>query len=127
MAQQYTYTDIDLELEKKRDGDIQEFTSVDAVKSSITNIVQTFRGSRRMIPEFAANLWEYLFEPIDEITAQSIGEEIIAAIERWDDRVVIQNIHVSPQYERNQYNITVTFRLKNSNQAEEVEIILQRG
>jgi phage baseplate assembly protein W len=56
MAQQYTYTDIDLELEKKRDGDIQEFTSVDAVKSSITNIVQTFRGSRRMIPEFAANL-----------------------------------------------------------------------
>jgi phage baseplate assembly protein W len=100
---------------------------VDAVKSSITNIVQTFRGSRRMIPEFAANLWEYLFEPIDEITAQSIGEEIIAAIERWDDRVVIQNIHVSPQYERNQYNITVTFRLKNSNQAEEVEIILQRG
>lgn len=77
-----TYTDIDLNLTKKRDGDIQEFTSVDAIKSSINNIIATLKGNRRMLPEFAGNLWEILFEPMDEVTAYSIGEELLSAIEQ---------------------------------------------
>ncbi len=123
----YTYTDIDLELTKKRNGDIQEFTSIDAVRSSINNIIETLRGSRRKLPEFAGNLWEYLFEPMDEITAQSLGEDLLESIERWDGRVVIENVHVIPNYSNNRYDIKVSFRLRNSNQIEEIETtILQR-
>ena len=70
----YTYRDIDISLERKHNGDINDFTSIDAVRSSIDNIIQTMKGSRRKLPEFASGLWEYLFEPMDEVTAQSIGE-----------------------------------------------------
>ncbi len=127
MAEQFTYNDIDLNLTKKRDGDINEFTSINAVKASIRNIILTRKGSRRMRPEFASDLWDYIFEPMDEITAQSIGEEALETIEKWDSRVIVENIHVSPIYERNLYNIQVTFRLKNSNVTDQVEIILERG
>ena len=124
-----TYTDIDLNLTKKRNGDIQEFTSVDAIKSSIDNIIATLKGSRRMLPEFAGNLWEMLFEPMDEVTAYQIGEELLGAIEQWDSRVIVTNIHVNPRYEHNRYDITVNFRLRNSRQNEQYQLdtILVRG
>ena len=55
-------------------------TNEDAVKNSLENIFRTMRGSRRMIPLFAINIYNYLFEPLDEITALEIGNEIFTAI-----------------------------------------------
>lgn len=127
MAKIYNYKDIDLTMSKKQDGDINEFISIDAVKSSIKNIIETLKGRRRMLPEFAGNLWNYLFEPMDEITAQSIGEYLIETIERWDSRVILDNIHITPNYSMHRYDIQVNFRIKNSEQVGELETsILQR-
>ena len=124
----YTWKDIDISLEKKSNGDINDLSSLEAVKSSIYNIIQTLKGSRRMFPEFASNLWEYIFEPMDEITAQSIGEETLATIEKWEDRVIIENVNIEPDYHWNLYRITVNFRLINSSQElEQIETILERG
>lgn len=128
MARSHTYKDIDLTLSKKQNGDINEFTSIEAVKSSIDNIIETLRGRRRKLPEFAGSLWEYLFEPMDEVTAQSIGEDLLESIERWDNRVIIENIYVTPNYSMSRYDIQVNFRIRNSNQVEELQTeILQRG
>jgi phage baseplate assembly protein W len=65
---------------KKNDGDILEMTDEDAVKNSLSNIFRTMRGSRRMVPLFAINIYNYLFEPLDEITALEIGNEIFTSI-----------------------------------------------
>lgn len=124
-----TYTDIDLNLTKKKNGDIKELISVDAIKSSIENIITTLKGDRRMLPDFAMDLWQYLFEPMDEVTANSIGEELVTVIEKWDSRVIIENIYIEPIYERNLYRVVVSFNLRNLKQeeTEQIETILQRG
>jgi len=122
-----TWKDIDITLEKKRDGDIRDFSHVDAVKTSIANILTTLRTTRRMRNEFANNLWSLLFEPIDKITASQIGEILLSAISRWEDRVIIDNLHITPRPDRNYYHIRFRFRLKNSDEIHEMEEVLVRG
>lgn len=121
-----TWVDIDITFDKKGNGDINDFIKTEAVMSSLSNILQTMKGSRRMVPEFAVGLYDLLFEPIDDTTAAFIGEELLDAIEVWDDRVIIENVNITPKYSDNLYEIQVTFRLKNSNQLEQITEVLVR-
>jgi phage baseplate assembly protein W len=75
------YSDIDLQFTKQRSGDITKDEDENAIENSIINILSTMQGSRRMLPEFAVNVNTLLFEPLDEITAYDIGENIFEAIQ----------------------------------------------
>jgi len=68
-----TWSDIDIFMERQDDGDVTREIDVDAVLNSITNIISTVQGERRMLPTFAAPIAGLLFEPIDEITAEVIA------------------------------------------------------
>lgn len=120
------YSDIDIELTKANDGDITKNINVDSIKNSIKNILSTVQGERRMLPTFAYNIYNLLFEPMDEITARQIGEGILDSIMEWDDRVVMENIYVIPEYDSNKYKIKLNFRLKNSETIHEINYILNK-
>jgi phage baseplate assembly protein W len=66
-----------------------------------------------MLPDFAFNGNELLFEPLSEEVANSIASVIWDAINAWDDRVNLKHIHVNVNYDHNQYEITVTFEILN--------------
>lgn len=121
------YSDIDMELEAQSDGDVTRDTETEAVKNAITNIINTRQGSRRMLPEFAINIYDLLFEPMDDTMAYDIGSRIFNAIESWDDRVIIENVNVHQDYDKNLYEITVDFRIRTSQITETVNIILKQG
>ena len=82
------------------------------MENSLINILSTFQGSRRMMPSFAVNIYNMLFEPIDKITAYNIGTRILDAIKIWDDRILIENINVAPNEDNNQYNVKCTFGIR---------------
>jgi phage baseplate assembly protein W len=121
------YSDIDIELETQADGDVLRDTEVEAVRNALINIINTRQGSRRMLPEFAVNIFDVLFEPMDDTTAYDLGNRIFSAIESWDDRVIIENVNVHQDYDKNHYEITVDFRIKTSQVTETVNIILKQG
>jgi len=121
------YSDIDIKLEPQTDGDFTRDIEYDAVINSLTNIFNTQPGTRRMLPEFAVDIWGYLFEPMDEITAHRIGNDFLRAIETWDDRVIVQNIHVHANYDRNQYEVKLTFRIEAGRREVTVDFILSPG
>ena len=87
------YSDIDIELETQADGDVLRDTETEAVRNALINIINTRQGSRRMLPEFAINIFDVLFEPMDDTTAYDLGNRIFSAIESWDDRVVIEGLN----------------------------------
>lgn len=120
----YMYTDVDIEFTKQTDGDILKDTGIDAVKNSLQNIVSTIPGSRRMLPEFAGYFYNLLFEPIDEITARELGYSLVEAIRLWDDRVIIDNVHVVAKPDSNKYECTLVFRVRESDEPEEIDFIL---
>jgi len=121
------YSDIDIELTMQQDGDILKDTSDDAIKNSLTNIVNTMQGSRRMIPEFALNISGLIFEPMDDTTAYEVGTRLLGAIEAWDDRIVVRNINVHSDAEKGYYKITIDFTTKTSLTVQTVEYILKQG
>jgi len=124
------YSDIDLYLTKANDGDVQRDIEIESVKNSITNIVETMQGSRRMLPEFASQIQGLLFEPMDEITEASIGQGIIEILRRWDDRVLIERISVSFSPDTNNivgyYTVHLNFALRSSPEIQIVKFILRQ-
>ena len=75
------YSDIDITLNKKRDGDIAELQDLASVGKAIENILTTRLFSRRMLQEFALNPNNLLFDPIDRITAQELGNMMLDSIQ----------------------------------------------
>jgi phage baseplate assembly protein W len=122
MARTSVYSDVDIELSKQTDGDVTKETNLDAIINSLTNIVATMQGSRRMLPEFAQDLWNLLFEPLDDETARQIGERLLEAVRIWDNRVEVTLINMSPDYDQNTYKCSMNFRIKTIRQeVEETE------
>jgi len=107
------WKDFDIEMNKKNNGDVLEMTDEDAVGNSLNNIFRTMRGSRRMLPPFAINIYNYLFEPLDEITALEIGNELFTAITNWDSRIEILDLLIVPNYDNNSYDISIQYKVKN--------------
>lgn len=106
------YSDIDLELNKQTNGDFQRDVEIDAVVNSLQNIISTMQGSRRMLPEFAIDIHNLLFEPLDEKTAEMIGNRIILAIETWEQRIEIVKLNIDVNYDQNLYNMSLEFMLR---------------
>ena len=116
------WKDIDIELNKKNNGDIKDFTDLDTIIVSIRNIFLTLRGQRRRLPTFALNIYELLFEPVDEITAREIGENIFDVLQIWESRIILEDILVKPNPDKNQFDISVTFRVSDFRNPDPVTI-----
>lgn len=120
------WKDIDITLSKKNNGDINDMIDEEAVRNSLDNIFRTMRGSRRMLPLFAINIYNYLFEPLDEITALEIGNEIFTAITSWDNRIEILDLLIVPNYDNNSYDISLQYKIKNFLNIQEYQNILYK-
>lgn len=121
------YSDFDIELPKQNDGDIQRDIDIEAVKNSIQNIFTTRQGTRRMLPEFAAPYNHILFEPMDDYTAHRLGNMLVDGIQKWDDRVIIENLNVNSNYDQMRYECILTFRIESLEESQTVKFILAQG
>lgn len=119
------YSDLDMEMTKQTDGDITKVTDVYAVVNSLTNIINTLQGSRRMLPEFGGDIQTLLFDPIDDVTAQLIGERIIEGIEYWEDRVEALGMDIEPNYDSGEYICRLDIRIKTTGSIESLDFILK--
>jgi phage baseplate assembly protein W len=108
------WIDIDINLEKKDDGDIAHMKDSDAIKNSLKNIFQTIQGSRRMMPDFATPIHKILFEPMNETVAGRLGSWIESGIIQWENRIEVIGIHIEADYTKSKYNVTIKFIMTGS-------------
>jgi len=125
MATNIVYSDFDINITRQTDGDLTKNTGFNAVKNSVTNIISTIQGSRRMLPEFAINIHRLLFEPIDEITAQVIAENVIEGINYWDDRIEVVGFDIEPRYDLGEYRCRMNAKIITSKEVETIDFILK--
>lgn len=71
-------------------------TNLDLVKRDILNQFATPLGSRVMLPNFGTRIYEYLFDPFDEITKNIIIEDALRVV-KDDPRVALEQIDVFQQ------------------------------
>lgn len=123
----YIWSDYDEELEIQNDGDIQQQVDIQALMNSINNIIKTRPGERRMLPTFATNAFNILFEPIDRITARRLAESILEGIEIWEDRVIVTAFDIEPVHDQNLYRCRMSFTVVGRTDVEEtIDFVLSR-
>ena len=97
-----------------------------AIKNAVKNLLISNFYDRPFAPDKGANLKGLLFEPNDPITRISMREQIRAVIKKYEPRVAVQKIDISDTNNENGYRIVVSFRIKEYDTAESVEIVLRR-
>jgi phage baseplate assembly protein W len=120
------WADVDDFLTRQSDGDVLKDTDVDAIYNSLRNIILTIQGERRMLPTFASNLTKLLFEPIDEVTARVIAENLLTAIKIWENRIEVTGFDIEPRPDDNFYRCRLNFTIVGSDEVETIDFVLTR-
>ncbi len=107
-------------------GDVAKVKNVTSVKRGINNILLTENSERLFQPEVGSGLKNLLFEPMTNLTAQLLEDEVRSAIDAWENRAQIININVIPEEEYNRYRVAVVFRLMTDTTEQQTEVLLSR-
>lgn len=122
------YIDVDMSFAKKGSGDVFKKTSAAAVKQSLKNLIMTNRTEKPFSPYYGANLQQYLFEPADAQTENELLIAIENNIRAFEPRVDPNTLRVAVDAEpdKNALNITIVFKIRNSNETVEFTTRLNR-
>ncbi len=97
-----------------------------AVARSVRNIVMTFPGEKPFNPTFGSKISKSLFENIDNISAITIRDEIENSIRRFEPRVILDDIIVSPDFDSNSFDVLIVYRIVGIGiPAQQLEFVLQ--
>ena len=78
------------------EGDYLKLTQTanDEIRTDLIHLLLTRKGSRYFLPDFGTRLYEYIFEPLDAPTFNSIESEIRESCEKYLPQLRITNISV---------------------------------
>ena len=89
--------------------DLIAITNETAISRSIRNLVYTVPGEKFFNQKLGSNISNSLFENIDSISASAIQSEIEDTITNYEPRVDLIGVDVEPNYENNEFNVTVKY------------------
>ena len=97
-----------------------------AVARSVRNIVMTFPGEKPFQPTFGSKISKSLFENIDNISAITIKDEIANSIRKFEPRVILDDLIVSPDFDNNSFDVLIVYRIVGIGiPAQQLEFVLQ--
>jgi phage baseplate assembly protein W len=86
------------------------------VEEAMRIILETAPGERPMRPEFGCGIHDHVFSPADMATAGRIAWEVKQALARWEPRVEIVDVVVTPEpVHRDALLIDIHYRLTGTN------------
>ena len=80
-----------------------------AIARSIRNLVLTTPGERFFNEDLGSGVSEVLFDTVVDISSAVIRVEIEQTIVRFEPRVKLQDVKVDPDYDNNEFNVTVSY------------------
>jgi phage baseplate assembly protein W len=90
-------------------NDLISINNETAIARSVRNLVFTLPGERFFNENLGSKLSRALFENIDDISASIIQDEITNTINNYEPRVDLISVDVSPNYENNEFNVTINY------------------
>ena len=106
----YTFKDVAVDMTIDiANRDIEDNIDLRAIEGGITNIFLFAKGERIIQPEFGSSIYQHLYEPINEFTAEKIVRSIREDFERWEPRVNIVKIDVTPYEDQNTVYVQVFY------------------
>jgi len=127
IAIQATYKDLDFSFKQNPNtNDVGIKKNNAAVIQSCLNILRTNHGERPFDYNFGANLRAYLFENMTNITAANMATNVQVALKNYEPRIEVLNVNVKAQAAENDVFITVTGRVKSTNEIIDIATTIER-
>jgi hypothetical protein len=127
IARQETYKDVDFTFKQNPNtNDIGIKKDNASISQSVLNILQTNHGERPFNYYFGANLRQYLFENMTNITAANMATSINTALKNYEPRIQVLNTNIQANADDNEVFITVTGKVKSSNEVVDIATTIER-
>lgn len=91
------------------DGRLPVVAGPEKVRQAIFTILDTEPGERVMRPDFGCGLRRYLMQPNNPATRTSIARDITSALGRWESRIKVIDVGVSPTDDRSLVLIEIRY------------------
>ena len=127
IAREETYKDLDFTFKQNPNtNDVAIKKNNAAVIQSCLNILRTNNGERPFNYNFGANLRSYLFENMNQITAANMSTSINVALKNYEPRLEVLNTNIQARADDNEVYITVTGRVKSTNEIIDISTTIER-
>ena len=90
-------------------NDLIGLKNENAIARSVRNLILTTQGERPFQPVLGSNVNNLLFDNMDKLTAAALKDEIRNTIENYEPRVEIEEIIVDPNFDNNEFNVTIQY------------------
>tara|TARA_X000001382_G_scaffold123588_1_gene107507 strand:+ start:996 stop:1406 length:411 start_codon:yes stop_codon:yes gene_type:complete len=102
------------------------YTSKDAVKTNLINLLLTGNGERYLNPFLGTGLRSYLFENITEDTLRRVKADISNTINIYFPRVEILELQISSEPDTNTFVTFLRYRVTESDIQDEIIINIEQ-
>jgi phage baseplate assembly protein W len=82
-----------------------------AIARSIRNLIFTNRGDKPFKPFLGSRINQMLFDPMDQLSSESVKSEIELTIKNYEPRVDLKRVTVNPNYDENQYDVLIKYQI----------------
>ena len=121
------WADLDLDFAKHPvTKDIVRKTNVEAVKRSVRNLILTNQYERPFHPEIDGGVTRHLFGLSTAHTKHDIALAIQSCLKNYEPRVIVDNVSVTGDLDKNGFNASIFFRVINSPEPIVIGIFLER-
>ena len=126
-ARRYLYSDLNLRFNlHPQKNDLVPFYDLDAIKSSVKNLILSGPNERLFHPELGCSIAALLFETSDVFTKISLRNEITRVLRDHEPRISGIVVEVFDHSDENALKINITFSIKQSNNRENFSFFLNR-
>lgn len=104
------WSDIDSRFTQLPDSSIKVVEGDECIRQSIQLILSTMRFER-VRREIGTGLYNLLFEPLDDDTAEDMEDLIQLNLERYENRIRVRRIRVTPNPDQNYFKLELTYSI----------------
>ena len=116
MAEEFVGSGLAFPLRVDATGGLALVSRERELEESIRLILGTAPGERPMRPEFGCRVHDYVFAPADESTAGLVAHEVRASLLRWEPRIEVEDVEVTPDPENAEaFSIRLSYSIRHSN------------
>ena len=122
-----SWADLDLDFTRHPvTKDITKKTNVEAVKRSVRNLILTNQYDKPFHPEIDGGVTRHLFGLSTPHTKHDIAMAIETCLKNYEPRVVLNDVSVTGDLDKNGFNVSIFFTVINSPEPIEIALFLGR-
>lgn len=92
--------------------------------SNLKNLLLTRKGERIFQPTFGSQIYALLFEPITLDLKQKLEDGILVDVNFWLPYIIIDEVNVTPDEDRNHVGITLNFRVTEQGANQRINLLV---